>query len=143
MTAEAPVAPLTPPQPQTDSETDGFWRAAARGEFALCHCQSCGLWLHPPLELCRRCGGPTAFDTVSGGGAIYSYIVIRHPTVPGYEVPYPIVLVELDDQPGLRFVSRLVGAELDSVKIGQRVIAAIEDLPGGTYRIPVFRLARE
>jgi len=130
-----------PPQPSTDSETEGFWQATEKDEFALCHCQNCGLWIHPPLERCRRCAGPTAFDTVSGAGTIASYIVIRHPTVAGYEVPYPITLVELDEQVGLRFVSRLVGTDPEEVRIGQRVQAEIVGLPGGTYRIPVFRLS--
>lgn len=130
-----------PPQPKPDLDTDGFWRSLADGRLAVCRCQSCGLWLHPPLERCRRCGGPTAFEPASGRGSVYSYIVVHHPAVPGFteQLPYVVGLVELDEQPGLRLPVRLVGVHPDQASVGSRVEAEIVDHPGGTYRVAVFR----
>lgn len=132
-----------PPQPRPDLDTAGFWEATANGRLALCRCTECGLWLHPPLRECRRCGGKTRFEPISGRGAIYTFTVVRHPAVPGFlhQIPYVVAIVELDEQAGLRLPTRLVGAEPETVRVGQRVVAEIVDLAGGDFRVPVFRRA--
>jgi uncharacterized protein len=146
MTA-APPAPTgdfgVPPQPVPDVDTEGFWAATADGRLALCRCTACGLWLQPPMERCRRCAAPTAYEDVAGTGTVYSFIVQRQPSVVGYldALPYVVALVELDEQPGLRLPSRLVGVEPEAVHVGMRVRAELVGLPGGDYKIPVFHPA--
>jgi uncharacterized OB-fold protein len=137
------LAADVPPQPLPDADTEGFWQATAHGELALCRCRECRLWQQPPVERCRACAGLTSFEPVSGGGSVFSFIVANRASVPGFSelVPYVVALVELDEQPGLRLASRLVGVEPADVEIGMRVRAEIVDLPGGDYRIPVFRPA--
>jgi uncharacterized OB-fold protein len=134
-----------PPQPLPDVDSKGFWEATAEGRLALCRCRECGLWLQPPLERCRCCAGATAFEEVAGRGTIYSFIVQRQSSVVGYqdEIPYVVALVELDEQVGLRLPSRIVGVEPEAVAIGMRVQAELVDLPGGDYRVPVFRPIRQ
>jgi uncharacterized protein len=128
---------LPPAQPAPDIDSAPFWEATARGELALCRCQECGHWHQPPLERCRRCAGPTAFERVSGNGTVSTYIVQRQAAVVGYvdRVPYVVALVDLDEQPGLRLPGRMADVEPDDVSIGMRVQARIVDLPGGTFRI--------
>jgi uncharacterized OB-fold protein len=130
-----------PPQPVPDVDSEGFWDATAEGRLAMCRCVECGLWLQPPLERCRRCAGATAFEEVAGTGSVYSFIVQRQPSVVGYqnEIPYVVALVELDEQLGLRLPSRIVGVEPEQVSVGMRVRAELVELPGGDYKIPVFR----
>jgi uncharacterized OB-fold protein len=132
-----------PPQPLPDPDTEGFWQATARGELAICRCQACGLWQHPPLERCRACASKVAFEPVSGDGSVFSFIVANRASVPGFAelVPYVVAVVELDEQPGLRVVSRLADVGTHDVEIGMRVRAEIDDLPGGDYRVAVFRPA--
>ena len=132
-----------PPQPVPDADTLGFWQATRRGELELCRCDACGRFLQPPLERCRHCGGATSFAAVSGRGTIHSFIVARHPAVPGYleDLPYVVGLVELDEQPGLRLVGRIIASGTRSVTIGDRVRAEIVPLAGGEFQVPVFRLA--
>lgn len=130
-----------PPQPVPDADTEAFWQAASAGRLALCRCRSCRLWMQPPLERCRACAGPTAFEDVAGTGVLYSFIVQHRPTVPGYldSTPYVVGLVELDEQPGLRLPARIVGIEPDRVTCGMAVRAELVALPGGDFRVPVFR----
>jgi uncharacterized OB-fold protein len=99
--------------------------------------------MQPPLERCRHCAGPTAFEAVAGTGEVYSFIVQRQPTVPGYAdaVPYAVAVVDLDEQRGLRLPGRLVGVDVDDVRCGLRVRAELQPLPGGTYTVAVFRPA--
>jgi uncharacterized OB-fold protein len=133
-----------PPQPAPDADSEGFWFATADGLLSICRCADCRRWLMPPLERCRHCGGPVAFEPVAGTGAVHSFIVVHYPAVPGFaeELPYVVALVELDEQPGLRLSARLVGVDPGAVAIDQRVRAEIVDHPGGPHRIPVFRLAQ-
>jgi uncharacterized OB-fold protein len=130
-----------PPQPAPDVDSARFWQATAEGRLALCRCVDCGLWLQPPLERCRRCGGATTFEDVSGNGSVYSFIVQRQPSVVGYvdAIPYVVALVELDEQPGLRLPARLVGVEPEDVRVDMRVTAELVELPGGDFTVPVFR----
>jgi uncharacterized OB-fold protein len=130
-----------PPQPMPDVDSEGFWDATAEGHLAMCRCVECGLWLQPPLERCRRCAGATVFEEVAGTGTVYSFIVQRQPSVVGYQdaIPYVVALVELDEQLGLRLPSRIVGMEPEQVSVGMRVRAELVELPGGDYKIPVFR----
>jgi uncharacterized OB-fold protein len=133
-----------PPQPAPDVDSEGFWRATAGGHLALCRCQNpeCRRWLQPPVERCRRCAGPTDWEPVAGTGAIYSFIVVRQPSVPGYlgagDLPYAVALVELDEQPGLRLPARLVDVTPEAVRVGLRVVAHLEPLSGGDYTVAVF-----
>ncbi len=133
--------PSIPPQPIPDEDTQRFWDATARGDLELCRCRECRRWLQPPLERCSACGGATAFEPVQGTGEVHSYLVVRRPSVPGYleDLPYVVALVELDEQPGLRLPGRMIDVDPEKVQIGDRVEAEIVDLPGGDYRVPVFR----
>jgi uncharacterized OB-fold protein len=132
-----------PPQPEPDVDSAGFWEATADGRLAVCRCSECRVWLHPPLERCRLCGAPTAFEDVAGTGTIYSFVVQRQPAVVGYldAVPYVVALVELDEQVGLRLPTRIVGLEPEEITVGLPVVAELVDLPGGDYKVPVFRPA--
>jgi uncharacterized protein len=134
------TVPDPPPQPVPDPDSAGFWQATAAGRLELRRCQTCGIWCHPPLECCRRCGEPTRWEPVSGEGSLYSFIVVHQPAVPGFTgmLPYVLGLVELDEQPGLRLVTRLEGADADRLQAGQRMRVRIVDHPGGQFRIPVF-----
>ena len=138
--AVGPDPASMPPQPVPDVDSEGFWAATAVGRLALCRCESCGLWMQPPLARCRACDGPTSFQDVAGTGTVYSFIVVRQPSVPGYldDLPYVVALVDLDEQRRLRLPARIVGAAPEDVHIGQRVRAALVALPGGNYTVPVF-----
>ena len=129
-----------PPQPAPDADTDGFWQATSEGRLAMCRCQECGLWHMPPLERCRVCAGATAFQEVAGTGTLYSFIVQHHPAISGYteDLPYAVGLVELDEQPGLRLPTRIVGIDSANIVCDMRLQVAFEKLPGGDYVVPVF-----
>lgn len=130
-----------PPQPIPDPDSTPYWEATTQGRIALCRCVECRRWLHPPLERCRSCGGPTAFDEVSGAGTVHGFIVMHRASIPGQGPdPYAIVEVELDDAPGTRLTGRLDG-EPGSVRVGDRVAAVVVPIPGGPHHQPAFRPA--
>jgi uncharacterized OB-fold protein len=79
--------------------------------------------------------------TVSGEGRIWSFVVAHPPLLPAYAAiaPYPVLTVELVEDPTIRVVGQLVGGpELDAravdpatIEIGDAVrvvFARIEDV---------------
>jgi uncharacterized OB-fold protein len=63
---------------------------------------------------------------MSGTGTVAALTVNRMPWVPGLKIPYVIVIVELDEQPGLRLTSAMPSVEPGNVAIGDRVKVCFE-----------------
>lgn len=81
---------------------------------------------------------------VVGSGTIHLAIFLHQgPPAEGvdYKTPYPVVTIELDEQPGLRFTSTVIGSDNDAIRIGQRV--TLDWLNRGDQPLPVFRLEAE
>lgn len=104
--------------PATDEpETAPFWAAAREGRLLV---QDCGGELRfPPHPGCPGAG----WREVSGRGTVWSFVVVHSPTLPAFadKTPFPVVIVELDDAPGVRMVGNLIaapGAAIDSVPAG-------------------------
>ena len=74
----------------------------------------------------------------SGSGTIFSYVVHRHPPVPGRELPILIVLVDLDE--GVRMVGELVGVEAEDVEIGMAVAVDYRRIDDD-LTLPIWRRA--
>jgi uncharacterized OB-fold protein len=106
-------------------------------------CQDCGAWRHPPAPICSTCWSDRVEPTeVSGRGVIHLLIFLHQgPAAEGvdYATPYPVATVELDEQPGLRFTSTVVGSPNEAIAIGRRVKLDWIDRDGAP--LPVFRLA--
>ncbi|MFF0818217.1 Zn-ribbon domain-containing OB-fold protein [Rhodococcus sp. NPDC003318] len=126
------------PQPTPDPDSQGFWDATASGELRICRCRECRTWMHPPQEVCPQCANEVSFEPVPGTGIVYSFIIVRHPAVEGFEVPYVIAVTELDGTDGIRLSTRLVDVDPERVWIGMPVRVRIVDHPGGDFRVPVF-----
>jgi uncharacterized OB-fold protein len=65
----------------------------------------------PPRALCPSCrSGEARWDVVSGRGRIWSFVVAHPPLLPAYaaEAPYNVVVVELEEDPSIRFVGNVV-----------------------------------
>ena len=110
------------------------------GELRIQRCASCGALRHPPGPSCPACHAHTRdFLVASGRGTVHSYVVHRHPPVPGREVPFVLVLVDLEE--GVRMVGELLDASPDfGVEIGAPVqveMVTVDD----ELTLPAWRLA--
>ena len=93
-----------------DHDTGGFFAAARNGELAVRACNACDTVLHVPTAHCHACGSwDGRWQAVGGTGTLYTWTVVTHQVHPSYPVPYTVVLVELDDRPGVRLVGHLPG----------------------------------
>jgi uncharacterized protein len=117
-------------RPPYSPDTEFFWQGTAIGELRIQHCGACGALRHPPGPACLSCGATQKQDhqLAAGTGTVYSYVVHRHPPVPGKQLPIVIALVELTE--GVRMLGELHGVSPEQVRIGlpvRVVFARIDD----------------
>ena len=143
--------------PDNDSEYREYFEAARDHRLVVRKCLECGLLRGEPGPGCPWCSSPRwEWYTVSGKGTIYSYQIVIHSVLPGFQewIPFPIVLVELDEQrgqpspdDGLRFIANLLDEDMapeaeERVAIGKRVEGVFQDMENG-LTLPQFKLSDE
>ena len=93
--------------PTPTPETQHYWDGAKAGELRLQRCKACAHTYFPPRNHCPDCGArDVEVIRASGRGRLFSYI-INHLPSPGFEPPFAIAVVELEEGP--RLMSNIVG----------------------------------
>jgi uncharacterized OB-fold protein len=129
------------PLPVPDELSRAYWEGAREHRLMVQRCASCARFVHHPKASCPFCGGrelrPTA---VSGRGVVYAYTVSHYVGAPGFEqeTPYAVVLVDLEEQAGLRVAGNLRGCPPAAVRVGMPVEATFEEVAPGVV-LPQFR----
>jgi uncharacterized OB-fold protein len=131
--------------PVPDERSQPYWDAAADHVLAMAQCSRCGAFSMPPDTVCSHCHRSDPdfiFVPVSGRGVVRSWTVMHQSFLPGFDdlVPFVLVDVELDEQPDLRTIGRLLDGPDAPLAIGARVVVAFEDLAPGVS-VPAFELA--
>jgi uncharacterized OB-fold protein len=149
----------------TDSEHQGYFEAAKSGTLVVQRCTACRMLRGSIGATCPFCtSNQWEWHPVSGRGTIYSYGIVTQAIQPAFRawVPYPIILVELDEQRGVpwrdgqegetvsvRVIANLVRRDdattpedEANVAIGKRVEACFVDLDD-RMALPQFRLSDE
>jgi uncharacterized protein len=115
---------LYPDQP-VDHDTRARYVGWLDRTLLINRCSNCGRFHEPPAPSCPSCWSWSVAPTeVTGMGTIYTAIFLHQgPPAEGvdYTTPHPVVVVELDDQPGLRFTGTVVGSANEQIAIGRRV----------------------
>ena len=130
--------PRSAPVPVVDQDSEPFWEAARAGRFVLCRSVRTGRWIHPPQETDPD-GGPVRFEEVSGRGEVFSFIVVRRSSAPGFEAPYVVGLIELAEQPGLR-ITAIIDADPEDVSVGAAVRARMAPMGNTGFSAPHMEL---
>ncbi|HEY8121399.1 MAG TPA: OB-fold domain-containing protein [Myxococcota bacterium] len=124
--------------PEITPENEHFWRGGADGELRFLRCAACSHYVHPPAPVCPAClGRALAPEAVSGRATLLSYTVNHHPWMPGFAPPYVIAIVEIDEQPGLRLTTNLVGCAEREIAIGMPLRVKFEAGADGVF-FPLF-----
>lgn len=108
-------------RPMINRDSEFFWEGTRKAELRIQSCGACGALRHPPGPACPDCGAlDRSYIVACGEGTVYSYVVHRHPPVPGKELPIVIALIDLDE--GVRMVGEVPrSARHDDLAIGDRV----------------------
>ena len=94
------------PLPQPTPETQHYWDGVKAGELRLQRCGDCDHVYFPARPFCPACSSRDVnWFTASGKGTLFSY-VINHRAPKGFEAPYIIAVVQLEEGP--RMMSNLV-----------------------------------
>ena len=125
--------------PRPTPETQPFWDGCAAGELRLQRCTSCEAHYFPPRPFCPDClSDDVVWEAVSGRGTLHTY-VINHRPAPGFEAPYAIAVVQLDEGP--RMMSSIVGVEQTPEALVLDMALEVTFEERGEVQLPVFRPA--
>jgi uncharacterized OB-fold protein len=128
------------PIPVPDETTAFYWNAARQGRLEVQRCARCGSHQFPPTIACPGCqSDDLVHSAMSGRGRVYSFTVVRQAFDAAFveDLPYVVALVELEEDPGVRILSNIVGSPLDTIRVGMPVEVGFEDRAG--VSLPVFR----
>ena len=113
--------------PRVNDENRFFWTSGEDGRLRFLRCDECGFFVHPPSPICPECLckrlTPTA---VSGRATVATFTVNHQPWIPGYDPPYVVAIIEIEEQPSVRLMTNIVGCAPDDVRIGMPVQVAFE-----------------
>lgn len=112
------------PLPAPTPDTAPFYEAARRGELRLQRCSDCGMFRHYPRPACPRClSRRFGWERASGRGTVYTWTIVRGPTLPAFEskLPYNVVDVLLEE--GVHFVSEVLDCKPEELYAGMPVEA--------------------
>jgi uncharacterized OB-fold protein len=132
------------PLPVRDDLNRHYWDGAQHGKLVLLRCPACATFVHPPThDTCPSCRHEGLQPVeVAGKGTVYSWSVMHSGGNPGFEDkrPYVVLIVELDEQPGLITIGNLVDAAADDLAVGAPVEVTFEKIDD-EVTLPQWRLA--
>jgi uncharacterized OB-fold protein len=112
------------PLPQPSGDNAPFYEAAQRGELRFQKCTACGTFRHYPRPVCPQClSRMYTWELSSGRGTVYTWTIVRGPTLPAFEsrLPYNVVDVLMDE--GVHFVSEVLDCAPEDISAGMFVRA--------------------
>jgi uncharacterized OB-fold protein/acyl dehydratase len=136
--AEGSTTPSKPTRIRSPRGHDNgwWWEACDQGKLLIQRCGDCGTLRHPPRPMCGKCQS-THWDSIeaSGRGSVFSFTVIHHPPIPGYEFPIPVALIDLEE--GTRICANVAGCRPEDIHIGMKVECLFEDVDE-SMKLPFF-----
>ena len=122
-----------PPKPVADRDTQPFWDAVSDHRLVVPRCRACTTWIWQPRPLCPRCHAPDPeWVELDGDGRVVSWTALHPPVLSVWaeQVPFVVLLVELDAAPGVRMIGQLVddagalrktNGDAEGIAIGSRL----------------------
>jgi hypothetical protein len=129
----------TPTLPAPTPLTQPFWDAAAQGRLLLPRCRACARHFFRPEVACTYCFATDwQWVQASGRGTLYSFTVVHRAPAPGFELPFVLAIVELDEGPAV--LSNVVGCAPSQVRIGMALRVRFEHVAPAIH-LPRFEPA--
>jgi uncharacterized OB-fold protein len=113
------------PMMSIDHDNIAFFRGLLQRQLLLNRCGACGRWQQPPWPICPGCWSDDVRPTaVRGEGTIHSLTLLHAGRpLPGvdYRQGYPVAVIELPEQEGLRVTATVVHSQPVELQIGMPV----------------------
>ena len=139
--AQHPIVDVEPgkSEPMVTPDTRAYWDSAARGVLSVQQCRKCGTAYFYPRPVCPSCGATDIeWITASGRATLLSY-VISHRPAPGFEPPFVIAVVRLEEGP--QMMTNIVGVTPAPENLVLDMPLTVEFERRGATCVPVFRPA--
>ena len=135
-----------PVVPVPDELTKPFWDACNERRLVIQNCKACNRLQYPPEKTCAECdtGQHLEWREVQGRGSINGYVVVHDSRLQAFWVhqPYNIAVIELEEDPDIKFFSNLPGMGVDEVPIGAPVELIFEEAAPGQL-VPEWQVMDE
>lgn len=129
------------PRPQPSPITEDFWAAARSHVLVRPVCDECGRSHFTPQVACPWCLSTAwTYSPSTGQGVVYSHTTVHRPPVEGFEVPYVLAVVDLDE--GWHMLTNIVDCEPGDVRMGMPVAVQWQRLDDD-FVLPVFAPRRD
>ena len=126
-----------------DELTKPFWEAANDGRLVIQKCVACDRLQNPPQPMCTQCGSGDSLEwkQMSGRGTIYNYCVIYDCPIRllQEDQPFNLVVITLEDDPGIQMYSVLPGTPVDEAPVGGAVEVIFEATANG-QKVPEWQV---
>lgn len=123
------------PIPVPDEVSKPFWDACDKRKLIVQNCTACNRMQYPPEKTCSACGSAQnlAWREVSGRGKIHGYCVMHDSRLRllQAEQPFNIAIIELEEDPDIKFFSHLPGIPPDEVPVGAAVQVEFQEVAPG------------
>jgi uncharacterized OB-fold protein len=132
--------PKDRPRPQQSEVAKPFWDAARDKKLMRPVCTN-GHNFFPPQFACPHCLTETwEWKQSTGQGAIYSYTIVHRSPAPGFDVPFALAVVDLEE--GWSMLANIVNAKPGDVASGRKVRVAWMVAEDG-FTLPAFEVLPE
>lgn len=130
------------PLPVIDLDNEPFWNAVREHRLVLQRCAECLLYRQPPMPMCPHCNSfEQEWVESTGRGKVHSWEIVRVPSHPFFSnVPYNVVLVEMDEGP--RLFGNLLDVDPEDIHDGMSVRVDFVDIEED-FTLYQFRAAKE
>ena len=112
------------PLPLPTADNVAFYEAARRQELVFQRCTACRRFRHYPRPTCPAClSREFSWERSQGRGVVYTWTIVRGPTLPAFEpsLPYNVVDVLMDE--GVHFVSQVLDCPAEEIHASMPVEA--------------------
>lgn len=127
-----------------DPDNAPFWDGTDADRILIKLCGDCGHHHWPPRVGCPHCGSD-AVDWIEAPqrGKVFSWTVVHRSQTPGFEaeIPYAVLLVELEGLQGVRLIGNLVDGDVTTLVADLPVEAVFTPSDDGSVKLVNWRPA--
>ena len=131
------------PIPVPDALSKPFWDACDERRLVVQNCKVCNRKQFPPELTCEQCESADHLEwlEVGGRGRIHGYAVTNDSRIKAWqpEQPFNCAVIELEEDPAIKFLSNLPGVPVDQVTVGASVHVEFLEVEPGRL-IPEWRV---
>ena len=127
------------PIPAAQPWSEAFWRATKQRKLLIQKCNGCQSLIFYPRKYCPECwSADLGWQEAVGRAKVNTFTITRGGVEPKFQGDLPYVLAMVDLEEGVRMMTRIIGCDPESVRIGMDVEVVFEDITD-RHALPLFK----